>query len=286
MLFGAASPSAFASGVWNFKLLQSVLLCLGIGLSIHLTLQFKKQLFSARAGGWLLHAGLLLVITGGVLNYFSKEKRVFELIEGQTGVVLKDARIKFDSFDAFYKPGRQFKGAAASIRVLEDGKIKKQLIHINRPGSAEGGDILLGDHGFAPRLHFRDASGNTLLYAYLSLQTEFKEKRGVLPDYRRTITIPGSEELLDLDFEPAPNGGLPTDPQLTITSHGDSGPHAARVVALGANTSVGDVNIAFEDLRYWAAFTARRDPGLPILFTGMIIVLLGSLMTFLRIMYT
>jgi len=282
MLFGSSSPEAFASGVWNFKLLQSLLLFLGAGLTVHLAINFQKQLFSARAGGWLLHAGLLCVIVGGVWNYFGSEAKIIEVIEGQSVAAFDDERIRLDSFNAFYKPGRHFKGAAASISVLNEGVVDKHLVHVNQPGYVGKSEILIDTHGFAPLLHFRDASGRTLEYAYISLKTLFKEKDGAVPDYQRSFMLADTDTYIHLDLKPALSGGLPTNPKLSIVSNKGSNPTAPLTLAPGQNAMIGEISVSFENLRYFTNLKISRDPGLKLLFFGMVIVLLGSLVTFGR----
>jgi hypothetical protein len=283
MLFGAASPEAFVSGDWNLKLLQSVLIFLGAGLAAHLALNFQKQLFSARAGGWLLHAGLLMTIAGGAWNYTASEIQSVEAIEGQTIEVFDGQRIFLEKFLPFYKPGRHFKGVAASIRA-HDGEAwgkEPQVVYKNNPGYTGGTEILIGRHGFATRLRFMNESGRTLEHAYVSLETRLPEFEPQRRSYLRTVPLPGSTHSIDLDFSPSPADGFPTDPKLSIRISGKENDKGV-VLKPGEFTNIVGIIVAFEDVRYWSHFKLRQDPGLPLLFTGLVLTIIGSGIAFWR----
>lgn len=274
-LIGSFAPFAFVRTLFSSWPFQATM---GI-LAVALIADFGYRLLKLRShykawSSFLLHTGLAAIILGGAINsIWAKEKRL-ELIEGQEFAIENSAAtMKLEKVHAFYKPGRFHKGAAAEVILIEPKGARREIIHVNRTADTGGKTLLLGLHGFAPLLHIRDKAGKTLLRSFVSLRTDFTQK-GTRKDaiYHRTLPLDGENAALKISFSPSHAGSLPTDPHLTLKR---TDKEETEILRPGEQALLSGMTVTFEDFRYWAGFKVRRDPGLPLLFSGFLIAIIG-----------
>ncbi len=266
---GTKAEAAYSS--WAFL---AVLGALGAGLVVHLARRVPGIAKGRRPmGRFLLHVGILAVLAGGAATVRLAREKQIEVIEGQSvPVVSERTRLRLDKFHAFYKEGSWHKGAAARISLSGEGPGREALVYVNRPARVDGADLLLGTHGFAPRLRVQDRAGKTLLHAYVSLRTEF----GKTVSYRREMGVADTGLDMHLEFAPSPSGPLPTDPRLRVKIEQGTRDLGRAELRVGQSASLAGLRIGFEDSRYWANFQVRSDPGRPIVAAGGALTLAGS----------
>lgn len=257
---------------WPFFLVAGVL---AAGLLVSLGLRLPKVNSWSALGSAALHFSLILLAAGAFMSHRGAREARIEIVEGQVQP-LPGSRyfVRLDRLHPFYRAGKFIKGDAAEVTVFDECyAVKREILHANRPLKFAGYRIRLDTHGFAP---FMNVSGNGSGESYegfVSLNTSMG------PDvyYWRDIDFPGVALKASAVFRPSPDGPFPRAPSIKFVARnpGDGRLYTAEVPR-GQAFQAGEYSISFGQVRYWAAFQVRRDPGLPMIFSAFWLAVFGA----------
>ena len=153
-----------------------------------------------------------------------------------------------------------------TVTFLRDGEpVRDAVLRVNEPGDFDGYLVHPWTYGPAVRLRVTTLDGSALLDAPIPL------------DQVRDGTPVGSTELPTAGGDPRP-GDHRRGPQRARRERGrgaDGLVDSARLVP-GEELRVGNLRVALVGFDSWVTFLSRRDPGLPVLFTGAV-ALCGAL---------
>ncbi len=257
---------------WPFWLISGAL---AAGLLVSLALRLPKVNSLRSLGSVVLHFSLILLAAGAFLSHRGARQARLEIIEGQIQP-LPGSRyfVRLDRLHPFYRAGEFVKGDAAEVTVF-DGcyPVKREIVHANRPLKFAGYRIRLDLHGFAP---FMDVNGNGSGESYSGF-VSLKTSMGPDVYYWREIDFPDVALKAFAVFRPSPDGPFPRAPKIKFVARDpDGGELCAGQVSPGQSFKAGEYAVSFGEIRYWAAFQVRRDPGLPLIFAAFWLAVLGA----------
>lgn len=229
------------------------------------------------AGALLFHGAILLLMLGAGYNRIMSSERLVEVIEGQTMAVPGSPfALRLHDVRPFHRSGAWVKGEAADVELLRWGRpVVRQLVHVNNPLTYGDARVFLNRHGFAPLIRAARDDGRGVFEGYVSLGTRLEPRVYYWRDFRP----PGSPVRISALFRPSPDGPYPRDPRLEVVLHDGAGRTlGAGEVGSGEAASVAGHEVSFSDVRYWARFNVRRDPGLGVIYVSFFLGIAGAAM--------
>jgi hypothetical protein len=222
----------------------------------------------------LLHLGIVMLLAAGAWHAARFAETPVSLVEGQTAALGDTgASIRLDRLRPEWGNGRWPGGPAAEVTLLRPGaEPRREVVRVNRPLSVGDHWLRLGLHGFAPAVAIGDASG------IVKLETTLDPR----PYYWGRFEMPGDAVRLLGVFRPASSGHLVRDPSLKVVASGAGGRTlGAGTARPGSPARVAGLTVSLGEVRYWAAFTLAREPGLRVVFAGFWIAIAGAALTLL-----
>lgn len=273
-----------------------------------------EQLFAekGRYGVWgsvVLHLGFMIVLLGGVYSGAGKMGGYFELAEGQVftdqregyikvsegplfGGKYQGFQVRLDQLHTDYWDNNKLRSMASALTLRSpQGEMKDTTIGVDRPLSYQGVNIYqIRRYGFAALFALKDAQGNVVASGYVNFPTP---KERTLPSNNR-FPIPKTSLRAEADFYPAP-GTAPLEDTAWLEASSNQpwlylfirdeenqtlyqGP-----LAQGEAAPAGEYSLSFLKASRWAAFTVLDDPGIPVIYAGFILCILGAAITYLWI---
>lgn len=249
----------------------------------------------APLGTFLFHGAFFLVAAGFLLSMATRQEStvwvaVGEEFEGQPGQFLSRAAPRALAFGAPTPPGLRFEVTDIRPSFWEDQLMFTRLeadlafpdgaatTRINRPLWIGPASFLrLSGFGYAPRYELRDRNGRVLSSAFVKLNL-FPPGQS---DYFRVASLPHRfrvEILPDLGFD----DGTPVTRSLNLVHPGvevrvsrGKLEVARGVLAQGDSLSFEGLRLGFPEVRTWGELSIVRDPGIPVLFAGYLLGLVG-----------
>lgn len=270
--FWPGGTGGYLFHTWPFVLIAAAL---AAALSVSLGLRLSK-IDSVRAlGSVALHLSLVLLGLGAVVSHRQFRQARLEIIEGQAQPLPgSEYFIRLDRLRPFYRSGKFVKGDAAEVTVFRECyPVKREIIHMNRPLKFAGYRVYLDMHGFAPFIGVNGNGTGEKFDGFVSLKTSL----GPEVFYWRDIDFPGVALKASAMLRPSSDGPFPRDPRMKFVarSPGDGKIHAGEV-SPGRPFEAGAYTVSFGEIRYWAAFQVRRDPGIPLIFAAFWLAVLGA----------
>lgn len=259
-----------------------------------------------RGGIWgsvAFHAGMVIVILGGIVSMMTLFKGDVMLTEGfesypgeQLKVMLDRKGIKgfpykamlLKSFDARYVEGGRFPlDYTAVIGALDqEGRVSDEVIKVNSPLNKEGYQFLLQNYYFSPRFVVTEkGTGRVINDAYINLLVVFA-------DLKDDFYVPESGVKIIARFFPdfSLDGERPKtrsmnvrNPAFILEFFKGTEKLGDGILPLGKKMDFdeGRYTIEFRDLRKWIVLSVSRDYGLPIVKLGLLLVVLGLVARFI-----
>lgn len=246
-------------------------------------------------GTFLFHGAFFLVAAGFLLSMGARQEStvwvtVGEEYTGEPGQFLSRAAprplapfgpvppgLRFGVTDirpAFWRDQLLFTGLEADL-TLPSGPATTR---INRPLWVGPATFLrLSGFGYAPRYELRDRQGRVLDSAFVKLNL-FPPGQS---DYFRLETFPHRFELEilpDLAFdgdEPVTRSLNLVNPGVLVRVSRGKLQLAQAVLAPGQSLAFEGLKIRFPEVRTWGELSIVRDPGVPVLFAGYLLGLVG-----------
>lgn len=255
-------------------------------------------------GPFFFHQTLMIVIIGAALSMLTRFAGYAELSPGETFVekhgnylrstdrpVLfggdRNFKLRLDKIDlTFWKPG-EVKQRANLLSVWDgDGTfLGQQRTQINEPLHIDGTTVYQGtQQGFFADLEARDSTGTTIV----GKARFFLPRKG---DARTTdvVTLGDSGVSLELELfteQIARISGLESlgsthvATLLKVTELDGANRHFLGVLFKGGTLTLGGITLRFVDLKPYSSFVVNRDYGVPVIFAGCLVLLVGLLLTY------
>lgn len=265
-----------------------------------------------RHGAWgslAMHASLLVILLGGLYSGGFKMAGYFELAEGQTfsgqraaflqystgpfnaGQEPPVSPLRLDALTTAYWPDGSLREIASAVSLpAQAGVLQAATVSVSNPLVRQGTTIYQArDHGFAALLELRDQRG-AMTPGYINFPTPKERSQ---PASNR-FSVPGTPYRAEVDFYPAPGGGpvpadawlraQPDQPWLYLFLRDGQGAVAYQgPVGIGQSVAVEGGALTFRGVSRWAGFPVVRDPGIPIIFAGFALCILGAALLYLWI---
>ena len=260
----------------------------------------------ALVGSLVLHAGLLVVLAGGVVTAGYRFDGTVLATEGQVLDLSGDAYLRLvegpflaektrpavtlelESFAPRYQ-GPTPVALDSTLRVRSgDGRERTVTVQVNRPVRFDGLVFTQAGHGFSPSVVVVSPQGVPVVDAFVALRSQRGSDQATYEDY---VDAPGLPNRLvlrvfpDLSLEdgrPVSRSFVPRNPFLLARFVDRRGETISQtLVRLGESAELGGFNVTFRDLRYWSAFRVTRDVGRFVVFAGFGLCLLGAVIRYL-----
>lgn len=260
-------------------------------------------------GSLLLHLGLLALLAGGVLTAAYRFDGTAVATEGQVvnlGVPQGYVRLsrgplaqrqappqvelELEGFRPTYRSRVPTRFTSDIVLRSPDGGARRVGVGVNRPETIRGFAVTQADFGFSPDLLVADADGRPIVDALVALSSR---RTGTETVYEDFIPMPGTEDRIMLRVYPdvSRRGGRggsaspePKDPALWARLVNRAG--VTRDEALlkpGKEATLAGYRVIFRDLRYWSAFRIAKDPGLPVVYGGFVVCLIGLVLRYVHL---
>jgi hypothetical protein len=245
----------------------------------------------ARSGFYLLHLSILVILGGGIWGGATRLDARVLLTEGQSHTDRHDnyLQIREGRFRGERHHGHQLSLQAVHREYADSGHLVRLTVDltvaqgehresgragVNDPFIYRDISYTLDETGFSPLLAVTSRRGRPLARSFVALKTarqpDGRQYRDVLPFLRRPVVVTLLPAYQMVDGKPQKSGDVVDAPMAVFEEMNSDGGVAARHYArLGETVMVGDVNIAFLDLRQWAALRVGADPGYPIAAFGL-----------------
>jgi len=249
----------------------------------------------AALGTFLFHGAFFLVAAGFLLSIATRQAStawvaVGETFTGRADQFLSRAAPRALAFGAPTPPGLRFDVTALRPTFWRDQLLftgleadldlpsGKATTRINRPLWIGPGTFLrLSGFGYAPRYELRDRAGRVLDSAFAKLNL-FPPGTS---DYFRLANLPYRfqvEILPDLayqDGEPVTRSLNLRHPGIDVRVSRGKLELARAVLTPGEPLTFEGLELRFPEVRTWAELSIVRDPGVPVLFAGYLLGLVG-----------
>lgn len=276
----------------------------GAGWQVRTIRDRSVTLVRGRSGFWgsvVMHAGLIVVIAGGVATSLTGFRGQAVIAEGQTivddpsgyesvsvvprlGTAYRGTRIMLEDMDVRYSQGAVVSAVARMRAVLPDGRSVSKAVRVNHPLEAGGKSWLLQDSGYSVRIVVRDGSQRA---AALAVKLAAETPIG----WRDDIVVPSDQGDIRISLSATPRpvsaGERAVEEKLAIRD-----PRLALVIQRGddrwegtlapgqTSGSADGVTVAFEGLDLWTRFLVRGEPARWVTYAGFWLVVVGALWRF------
>jgi cytochrome c biogenesis protein len=244
-------------------------------------------------GSDIVHLGVLVILAGGIVSGLGKYRSDVSVSEGQTVPVPSRAiSLRLDKFETDYYPAGAVKAWKSTVTVFEGGAPRlTRTIAVNHPMSYKGVVFYQSSYGW-------DWENPAL---------ELRVKKKSDPAFLKTISLkPGRKAALDdrteitavrflpdfvvgADNEPATRTWEPNNPAVLVEGYQKdarvfSGWIFAKYPEFTHFRDSGEMDLAFELASYkaprFSVLQAASDPGVPVIWTGCVLLMLGLFFSF------
>jgi len=242
-----------------------------------------------RLGVYVVHLSILLLMIGALIGSIFGFEGQMNLPVGQTDktitlrdesrVVQLDFALRCDDFTVTHYPSGMPREYRSDMAIIENGQVvAKKILRVNEPIRHRGINIFQSSYGKVP--------GDTFTVAFTEPESGLRvEKRASLGD---RIEIPAGGGTLIVedftnDFGFRGHSLGPTFITRLIPESGTPQPIVLPVEFPSFDRMRGgDYTISIENVefRYYTGLQVTRDPGVPLVYAGFALIILGCYITF------
>jgi cytochrome c biogenesis protein len=272
---------------WPFQFcLGLLLLNMAFCTAGQVTRFFRRRFQSARSAKGLsvllrqlgvlaLHAGVVLILTGGALYSFQGQSSEIKIDQGASVDVktvfsqAKSFDIKLDGFNVEYNPDGSAAQYFSHVSLVDQGKVaEKKDISVNNPLEYDGIKAYQSAFGYAVELQGEGAAWQKTL------------------EESQSSEIPGTDKSIKI-YKYIPN----FDPQYGMESKTLRPDNPLVIYSLYQKDALLDVGsasfgekieiqpgtyVAFNGVKPYTVLTVKRDPGLSLVLAGGVMLMLGT----------
>ncbi len=250
---------------------------------------FAEKYRLTRLGVYAVHFSVLLMVMGGLIGSIFGFEGYVTIPEGESAGKItltnqtteKDLgfTIRCNEFHmAFYDSGMP-KEYRSNLTILKGGREQvTQDIRVNSPLKFEGVSIFQSSYGKIPKKNF------TVKFMERDSEIEYEKKASM----NEEIPLPGNSGVLVVeDFKPSFSfRGVKLD-NIFLCRLTDASGHSENII-LPADFPRFDkmrggqfiISIADIQYRYYTGLQVSRDPGVPVVYAGFILMIFGCYVTF------
>lgn len=268
-------PGGGGGGLFHTRSFFLIAAALAAGLLVSLGSRLPRASSVRALGSVALHLSLVLLVLGGAYNHIQAREARLEIIEGQVQPLPgSNYSLRLERLHPFYRAGGSVKGDAAEVTVFNECyPVMREIVHVNRPLKFAGYRLYLDLHGFAPLMEVSGNGTGETYKGFVSLKTSL----GPQVYYWRDIAFPGVALKASAVLRPSPDGPFPRAPRVKFVARAPGeGMLYAGEVSPDQPFKAGAYSVSVGEIRYWAAFQVRRDPGLPLIFASFWLAVLGA----------
>ena len=241
---------------------------------------FAEKNKFARLGTLVHHAGLIVVLLGAIWGGRGGfRESQFIIAEGDTRPVGHETglSIRLDSFiDEYYTGGGGVpKDYRSNVVVLEDGaEVASGTVRVNEPLIHDGVRVHQAFYGPAINMRVSDAaSGREFIAGPIPLSWRTQERPAgsfVIPEANIEVFLIGTASAFIDEVIPA------GEVRLEAYALGGESPLAIENLTQGTPKTIGGLDFLFERESRFTGLQVVKDPGLPLVWFGSAIVVLGT----------
>lgn len=269
---------------------------------------FKGPAAITKAGFYLLHLAILILLAGGFITAASDMDGYILLTQGQgfsekhgtylryqKGPLHPDTKKTFTAFLKEVKPSFQSHSImtklSAKLEFYENHKLTTTAdIEINKPYTYKAMTFTIDETGFSPRILIKKKNSNKVLVdSFIALKTFTNDSRRQYKDYlpldflkNKTVLtlLPDYQEKLGEYIKISEE---PNNPLLLIESRDENGNViSATRTTLASTAEIEDYTIEFSQLSRWASFRVTEDPGYAWIWLSLWLGLISLIMRYIQ----
>lgn len=261
-------------------LLLNMTLCTVTQLAQILRARTVRKLTLRKVTLFILHLGVVLILTGGIVQSLYGEKTLIAVPQGQAAkVALSNGfsstyNLYLDDFSIEYYPDGSASQYHCNVRIAEgQGQIRSEEIQINHPLKYGGTKLYLLRYGYTVSINAQvnqDEENAKVLRDGESYE---------LPGTGKTINFIKYIPNYDVRYGKNTKTLRPDNPRILyeITENGKASGTAAAVLNEKIEIAPGTW-ITFQDLNPFAVFIVKSDPGLGVTAAGGVMLMVGVCM--------
>lgn len=232
-------------------------------------------------GSPILHVGLIVVMVGSCLSWLVGRQTYYEIPVGETAKIAGTSGtvdMTIDDFHVEYYDDNVSPRQYVTDLTLKkrDGVTEQLSTHVNGPARFDGVTIIQQSYGWAFKATVSTPNASRTFdlkdEEWIPLSDEEDGARLGLtfyPDYREGEGVTEKKNLKD------------DNPRLVwvITEYGN--PVAMDVLKVGEEKTVrDDIRVKFDEYSYYTGLQAKYDPGVRVIFSGFVLILVGLIVRF------
>lgn len=249
-------------------------------------------------GSIFFHLSFVVIVVGALVSIWTRFEGVVLLTEGQTFTGKLEEYTKITRYPVLAKPEFDFfinyrkyvPSTQPEIRSsVDELQFIDPLLDFNtvRPVRAfhaishRGFTFYQQDHGYSPRFIVEDKNGKKLFDALVALRTSKENEQPFFDDF---FVVPIIDlkihavlypDAIEQEGEIVPSSSKPLNPIVNITNFREKKMIGKKNIKLGDKAEISDFQVNFDELRYWSSFRVVRDSGIPVLYAGFFVGIIG-----------
>ena len=251
-------------------------------------------------GSVVFHMSMLVFLLGTIISFLGRFDAEMVLAEGQSLSLVEDQLLRVNrkgslspalsgklvtlkKFEATFKEDKYPVDYAAHLGVSDNfGADIEKTVRVNQPVRLDKWQIFLHRYGFAPRFELRDAQGRLFFDYFVNLiiprpeQTDYFD----IPSHGLRVETRFFPDYHESEQGASTRSGIPKNPMMRVRVLRDEEPLGEKDVRLGETAGLGDIQLTFAELRYWAWFGIVYDPGYALIVLGFILCIAGLAIRF------
>lgn len=247
--------------------------------------RITKRRFPREIGSLLLHAGIVFILIGLMVNTFYGQTGQIAIKTGDTVDISHIMKVDkpFSIHLADFKVDFNEDGSPAQynsyVNVLEDGEIKdKAVISVNYPLNNNGVKFYQQSYGYLVQSRYNDDQGNEV--QELIEEGNFLELAGTTRTIKVFRYIPNFDSSLGMNTKTM----RPDNPRVVFSVYEDEDLLGVGAAEFGEKVKVDEnVYVEFPGVEPFTLLKTKLDPGLPVAFLGGGMFIIGVCLTLLMV---